>query len=229
MAAGSRSVRLSKTSIACLEQCHRKFWLRMHKPQTAQFTDTTRRVFAIGHLVGELARRCYPSGTLVEHDHNNLAAAISQTRSLVDDTNPKPIFEGAFYYRNMLVRADILIPTAGGSWQVVEVKNSGSVRPAYVSDLASQVWVMKGAGLDVSGMYIRHPLKPLRPWAAPHPLSFINVDVAKDVASAVQLKSDTVARGIEVANGAMPETALGEHCSKPYRCEYLEFCRRLRL
>lgn len=223
----SPSVRLSKTSIASLEQCDKKFWLRLHHPKLGRWTETTLRVFATGHLIGELARLCYPTGTLVKHDHTDLPAAISQTRSLLNRTDPQPIFEGAFFHRSVVIRADILVPASDGSWEIFEVKNSGGVRPAYISDLASQTWVMHGTGLRLSGIYIRHPVKPLRPWGRAHPISFIDVDVARSVMRAVAGKDDTVRHGIEVATSAMPEVRMGAQCSKPYRCEFVEHCMQL--
>lgn len=218
-------VRLSKTSIAALEQCPKKLWLKLYQPHVARFSPATLRLFAAGHLVGELARREYPNGALVELDHHNLLAAIQVTRSLLEQPHSQPIFEAAFCHSNVVVRADILLPAEDGSWDLIEVKNSGGVRPAYISDLTTQAWVIEGSGVRLRGLYIRHPFKPLRPWGRAHPVHFTDVELGEVVKSGIAMKEDIVRRGAEVARGGMPVTRVGSHCSTPYRCEFFEYCR----
>ena len=220
--------RLSKTSIAGFEQCAKKLWLKIHRPEAARYDPATLQLFASGHLVGELARKAYPSGIMVEEDHHQLLAAIATTRRLMDRAKPQPIFEAAFHHANVVVRADILEPAGPGAWRLTEVKNSGRVRPAFVSDLATQAWVLAGAGVSLSGVYLRHPVEPLRPWRRQHAVRFVDVDLGAEVRSLIGQKAEIVRSASEIAAGAMPDIVTGLHCSAPYRCEFREFCRSSR-
>ena len=220
-------VRLSKTSIAAFEQCPKKLWFKLHQPHLARFSATTLRLFASGHLVGELARREYHNGILVEQDHHNLLGAVAVTRRLIERAHPQPVFEAAFYHANVVVRADILLPDGGGRWHLVEVKNSGRVRPAYISDLTTQAWVIEGCGVPLSGMYIRHPVKPLRPWGRSHPVHFTDVELGEEVRAGIAEKAPIVGEALQTGAGFMPETATGPHCFRPYRCEFFVHCRSI--
>lgn len=220
----SLPTRLSKTSIASFEQCSRKLWLKVHRPEAAQFDAATLRLFASGHVVGELARRAFPAGTLVAEDHNQLVAALARTRELLARPSPQPIFEGAFLHANVIIRADILVPAGEGTWNTIEVKNSWGVRPAHISDLASQCWVLEGCGVKLSGIYLRHPVEPLRPWRSAHRLAFVDADVGEQVRLIMDQKSEVVRDASVVASGDLPDVSTGPHCVAPYRCEFRDFC-----
>ena len=221
-------VRLSKTSIAAFEQCPKKLWFKLHQPHLARFSATTMRLFASGHLVGELARREYRNGILVEQDHHNLLGAVAVTRRLIERAHPQPVFEAAFYHANVVVRADILLPDGGGRWHLIEVKNSGRVRPAYISDLTTQAWVIEGCGVPLSGMYIRHPVKPLTPWGRSHPVHFTDVELGEEVEAGIAEKAAIVGEALHTGAGFMPGTATGNHCLRPYRCEFFGHCNSIR-
>lgn len=82
-----------------------------------------------GFQVGELARQYYGSGTLI--DAPNEVDALKQTAAEME----KPyalIFEAAFLYENLFIRADIVQKT-GNSIRLVEVK-SKSIRPQDPKD-----------------------------------------------------------------------------------------------
>ncbi|MGC5254664.1 hypothetical protein, partial [Escherichia coli] len=51
---------------------------------------------------------------------------------------------------------DIMEPDGLGGWHVAEVKSSTSRKDYHVADLATQLWVLREAGVQVSSAAIRH-------------------------------------------------------------------------
>ena len=72
-----------------------------------------------GYQVAELARCYHPDGILAEAANNN--EAIAKTNELLQRDNVI-IFEAAFCYQNLFVRADIVIKN-GNSIKLIEVKS----------------------------------------------------------------------------------------------------------
>src|SRR5687768_13257076 len=66
---------LSKSRIAAFEQCPKRLWLQVHRPETGVVDPDTQAKFEIGHEVGELARTFYPDGVMVE-DETDMRAAL---------------------------------------------------------------------------------------------------------------------------------------------------------
>lgn len=64
-----------------------------------------------------------------------------------------PIFEATFEHDGVLVRCDVIAPDG---WRMAEVKSAGGAKDYHRGDLATQIWVTRGAGLPLSGAAIRH-------------------------------------------------------------------------
>ena len=58
-------------------------------------------------------------------------------------------------HRGVLVRVDVMERLPDGGWHVAEVKSSTSPKDYHVGDLATQVWVLQGCGIDVRSAAIR--------------------------------------------------------------------------
>ena len=114
-------MRLSKSKLTAYEICPRRFWLQIHRPALARRDPDTLRIFAAGHMVGELARARYPQGVLVAEGHTEVDAALARTADLIQAPVPRPIFEGAFIRDDVVIRADILEPDGCGAWKLAEI------------------------------------------------------------------------------------------------------------
>src|SRR5690349_14774513 len=126
---------LTKTSLAELEQCEKRFWLSQHRPDLATAPDPN--VFVEGRLVGQVARGLVPDGVLVPE--SDRVAAIVRTGSLIAE-GASAIFEGAFEHEGVFVRVDLLMSGDDG-WRMAEVKSSTKAKAHHLRDLATQVWV----------------------------------------------------------------------------------------
>lgn len=137
---------LSKSRIQYHRQCPRRLWLQAYRPQLAEIDPAMQRQFDIGNRVGEIARSFHPDGVLID--------ATERSQQLADTAaalagSPRPVFEATFEADGVLVRADLLLPDAGG-YRLVEVKSATTVKPHYLDDAAIQAWVMRKAGIPVT-------------------------------------------------------------------------------
>ena len=153
--ARGRRYGLSKSKITAFEQCPKRLWLEVHRPQEAVVDHGMQSRFAVGHAVGELACAAHPDGIMIEADPD-MNAALEQTRTMLACVPPRPLFEATFRHEGVLVRVDVMTPAENGAWHVAEVKSSASAKGYHLSDLATQVWVLKGSGVNVASASVRH-------------------------------------------------------------------------
>jgi len=145
---------ITKSRVLSGLRCPKSFWLQEFRPALAKSSPTSDLTIANGDKIGELARLNYPNGILIEFiEQPDLA--VAETRTLMASIRGLPLFEAAFVYAGVLVRADILIPVENG-WCMIEVKSSGSVKDHHLIDCAVQLWVLEGAGIDVKQICLAH-------------------------------------------------------------------------
>ena len=222
------AVRLSKSRIAAFEHCPRRLWLQVHRRDLARYDERTLHLFKLGHWVGELARARYEHGILVKEDHRQLVAAFVRTNHLIEAPTQSPIFEAAFQREGVVIRADILEPDGWGGWRLIEVKNSASVKPYQLLDVATQAWVLRGSQVCVSSVIIRHLERPLRkisefrPW-----IRFVDADVTSDVQQLTSGRQQVVEQARWTSAGPEPQVQPGPHCVRPFRCEFRDHCGRV--
>ena len=222
--------RLSKSRYISGMQCHLRLWYDIHRRDLATAPgEALQAVFETGHEVGEAACGRYSGGHLVAHDHRHVPQALEETRRVIEAGVAPAVFEAAFEHERVLVRADVIERLPGGGWRLVEVKSTTRLKDVFLPDLAVQLWVLRGAGLDVreaavltldrSYVYdgVRLDLDAL---FRMHPL----FDEAVAHLDAVGEQVRTMQRML--AEPAAPDIGPGAHCFTPYLCPYQEHCTR---
>ena len=133
--------------------CPRFLWMQFHEPEKLPEVDkVTQHRFDQGHLVGELAKECFPKGidlTGLEFKDN-----IEKTKKAVKER--KIIFEAGIMFKNLFSRADILVPVGEDEWDVIEVKGSTQVKDEHLHDLSFQRFTCEQAGLNVRNCVLMH-------------------------------------------------------------------------
>ncbi len=221
---------LSKSRFISGTQCHLKLWYDSYERELAPPPDARlQATFDTGHEVGLLACERHPGGHTIGQEHWRVREALGETRAVIEAGNAPALFEAAFRHEGVLVRADILERLPDGGWRLAEVKSSTTVHDHYLLDLAVQLWVLRGAGLDVREaevvtldrdyVYDGERLDLDRLFKR-HPLT--------DEADALQ---DRVAGGVRemlamLGGAAAPEITPGKHCFNPYDCHYYGYCTR---
>ena len=218
---------LSKTQIMHGWQCPLRLYDEIHRPELATPPDPgTEAMLRLGAEVGELARERVPGGNLIGHGSVRMGPAVADTEALIK-AGAYGLFEAAFQFQGVQVRADILEWNGDGRWNLVEVKAAGACRPEHVLDLAVQAWVLRGSGLQVqqTGVLTLN---------TEYVFNGRTLDLAElfrchdRTAAAADLSAEIEALvdhlyGV-LAKPTPPAVATGKHCTEPQVCPFLAHC-----
>jgi Domain of unknown function(DUF2779) len=218
----ARRYRLSKTRFTAGLQCHKQLWWKVHEPDAPELVPTPAQqaVFDQGTRVGEVARTYVPGGALVDAPHNAFARRLATTKRLLEQRVPA-VYEASFDSGGVYAAVDIL-ERDGDRFRLIEVKSSTRVKDEHIPDVAVQLHVLRGAGLGVTGAELMHLNREC---------TFPDLDdlfVREDVTDAAEALQpalpELIAGQLRMLAGGLPEVAIGEHCSKPYECPFMNRC-----
>jgi hypothetical protein len=218
--------RISKSQFLMGLQCLKRLWLyNYRKDLIPSVGPEQQQIFDQGHAIGALARLYFAGGTLVEEDYRHLPEAVKNTARLIAG-GAEVIYEAAFISGKVLARCDILKRGRDGCWDLIEVKGSTEVKDEYLYDVAVQRRVLEGAGLKIGraelmhldNTFVKHgPIEPQK--------IFKRQDITVETAALMPEIAQDLEKFMEVlASAAPPETGIGQHCSKPYDCEFRGHC-----
>ena len=225
-----RTPTLSKSRYLSGDQCHLRLWYDSYERDLAPPPDASlQTVFDTGHEVGQLACERHPGGHNIEHDHWHIGDALEETRQVIEAGTAPALFEPAFRHRGVLVRVDILERLPGGGWRLGEVKSTTRLKDVNIPDVAVQLWVLRGVGLDVreaevvtlNREYVYDGIRlDLDALFKRHP-----------VTDEVEALQETVGTRVGemlamLARPAAPDVPPGGHCFTPYHCPYYGHCTR---
>ncbi len=217
---------LSKSRYLAGLQCARRLWLGWHDPEPKSQPEPG-TILAVGTDVGIAARSLVPGGILVEEGPERHAQAVTRTRELMANPDVPAIFEAAFAFDRIRLRADILERLPGGAWRLSEVKSSTRVKPEHLHDLAIQAYAIAGSGIALEQMHLVHvDTTYVRgengiDWHA----YFRRNDVTGEVRELVPSVPDRVAEMHTILNRATaPDVRPSGHCFSPFECEFWSRC-----
>ena len=185
-------------------------------------------IFDTGSAVGELARRRFPNGALVEEPYRQHDEAIRTTQSLLADTATCAVYEAAFTFQRIRTRVDVLRRSGQGEFDLVEVKSTTRVKPEHITDVAIQVYVAGGAGVHIRRAYLAHVNSRYVYRGGGHDLNrlFTLEDVSERTRSFVanQVPSHLARMWATLRLDSPPDIETGQHCRKPYPCSFYGHC-----
>ena len=147
---------MSKSQYVTGLQCPKALWLyRYRKDLMPPTPPGLQQIFDQGHVVGELAWKRFPGGTLIAEDHLQTEQAIKSTTKAVA-AGANVLYEAGAISDGVLVRSDIIQKNKDGSWDLIEVKSSSGVKDVYLHDLAIQRYVLEGAGFRIRKTILMH-------------------------------------------------------------------------
>ncbi len=216
---------LSKSQYTRGMQCEKSLWLYRHRKDLKDPIDPfLESIFRSGTAFGQLAMERFPGGVLIKADHLHPEEALEETKAAIA-AGATVLYEAAFLYEGVLVRTDVIIKQPGG-WDLYEVKSSTKVEAVYLLDVAIQRYVMNGAGfpdrishvVHANPGYVRYGKLDLGKL-------FAVVDVTKESAEAMVYVPANLKRLKAQADAPeAPAVGIGEHCSKPYDCDFRGNC-----
>ncbi len=224
---------LSKSRVLAGLQCHKRLFLQLTAPALAAAPGAaTEFLFAQGHEVGRLAQQAFPGGVALEAGRERLDEALARTEALLRDPAVPAIFEATFRHEDVLVRVDVLARAGRGasgsdSWRLIEVKSATGVKQHYLNDVAIQRHVLAGCGVEVESAAVMHVSRDYVYAGAALDLRqlFAIVDVTAEVLTLEgELPRLLAAMRAALAGDTPPAIATGDHCGRPYLCEFYDHC-----
>ena len=214
--------RLSKSRFLAGLQCHKQLWWRVHEPDAPELVPgaALQNLLNQGADVGRLARERVPGGLLIDLPFYEWDNRVAQTREALK-REPTAIFEGTFFADGTYTAVDILERGPCG-YGVVEVKAANSLKPEHVPDVALQVHVLRRGGLPVERAEVMH----LNPDCRYPDLDnlFAREDITAAVEGALLGVPDEIAAQLRMLDGPLPAVPIGDHCTRPRDCPFLERC-----
>jgi predicted RecB family nuclease len=200
-------------------QCHKLLWWMVHEPAAPELDGRVSAAMDEGIRVGELVRTYVPGGVLIDLPYDAYTERLAATQEALGRV--AVVYEAAFVADNVFVSADIL-ERRGAGYCLVEVKSTTRVKDHHLPDVAIQAHVLRRSGLNVTRMEVMH----LNRGCAYPDLS--NLFVREDVTDAVEGLLSGVRQEIgaqaTMLGRALPGVQIGDHCSAPYECPFVERC-----
>ena len=151
---------LSKSKFQSGLQCLKRLYLESYHPGTCRprRSPACKPDLTQAPTVGEVARKRFPNGRLIEESHleHDQAVGTTQTLGLLSDSSVPALYEAAFTFQGIRTRVDVLNRNALGKFDLVEVKSSTRLKPEHITDIAIQVYAVEGSGVPIKGAYLMH-------------------------------------------------------------------------
>ena len=235
---------ISKTDFVRGLQCEKMLWLDAHAPEHKIIPPEVQAKLDAGNEFGDIAMGIFgdfcETTTFREDGRLHYAAMIEKTQRLLSENTPV-ICEAAFTWYGNYCAADIL-RREGNGYVLYEVKNSFSARKEFITDLGFQSLILKKCGVKVTAcrLILRgdNPpegctITPDEPFekeerVARGDFTYRIVDVTKRARLTERLASDRIFElgKLKRKDALMPDITPSDHCEKPYRCWYYDFCHK---
>jgi hypothetical protein len=220
---------LSKSTYCKGVQCPKILWLNLHEPdEAADADDATEERFSVGHIVGALAQRYYKNAAVVAFEPGNIGKAIADTQEFLKEKK-KAICEASFSSKSGFCAVDILhVPTGNikDGAELIEVKQSTSVQPKHIPDIAFQLFILEECGIKVNKVYLMH----LNNQYVRHgKLEIRKLFKREDCTKEARAMQKEVAANVTAFKAAAeaekePDIQPGDQCWDPYECNYCARC-----
>lgn len=220
---------LSKSKFVAGCQCLRRLYYQIYPPEGFEIDESANAaIFASGHEVGEMARLAFPGGVLVDEDFKEHAKAVAHTLELMADPKVPAIFEAAFTAEGIKIRADVLRRRPRG-WDLIEVKQSTSVKDYHLSDVAIQKYVVEHSGVKVSSACLMHLNSEYVYDGRKYDLTrlFTIEDVGAQIKDLMPEIPKLLAQQWTALKSKTPPAIEPDgQCNSPYTCEFYDLCNQ---
>jgi len=218
---------LSKSKFLAGLHCSKRLWLVQNRPDRATpATGSDRVVREMGEAVGRLAHQLFPGGVPVDRAPGAFATAVGRTRELLLDETVPAIFEAAFEFEGVRIRVDVLERIGAKSWGLREVKAAARLKDSYLDDIAVQMFVLHGCGIDVQSAELMHiDTEFVR---GDEEIAWVDFFSRADVTDAVEARQASVGAQVTamhaVSDGTEPQIEPGMHCRRRRPCDFWRHC-----
>ena len=218
---------LSKSQYCKGKKCLKAIWLYQHKREVANPpAEFQQKIFDQGTEVGKLATQYFQGGVEITEDYTEPEKAIQKTQKAINDGAPA-IFEAAFLYDEVLIRVDVLRNNGDGSWDLIEVKSTNSVKiKSHYDDVAIQKWVLLNSGIKIKNSYLMHLNKE---YIRQGELDLKKLFILEGLDEAIQPNFESITSTLNLIKSKLildnePNKLIGSHCKSPYGCMFKSYC-----
>jgi hypothetical protein len=215
---------ISKSRLMRGFRCHKNLYFNIHDPKLeAPVSADQQALFDQGNLVGEMARKRFPGGMLVDCEPWDFGGSLKKTRDLLA-VHTETIYEAAFEFSGCYARADIIRHSpVTRRWTIYEVKSSTRVKPEQIEDVGLQAWIIAKSGLPIERINILHLNPECR-----HP-NLESLFVEQDVTETLRELYPTILPRVKdcfsmLQRSDPPAQDIGPHCFSPGDCGFREVC-----
>jgi hypothetical protein len=167
-------------------------------------------------------------GSTIDVESEGFARALQRTGELLGSR--KPIFEAGVSAEGAIAFADVMLPVekrGRPEWRIIEVKSSGSVKDYHRDDAAVQAFVARAAGVPLASIAIAHIDTQ---WVYQGNERYQGLLLEEDVTEEVFERGAEVKEWVGeahalAARNTEPKKATGAHCTSPYECGFLSYCK----
>ena len=211
---------LTKSRFLSGLQCPKRLWFEVHQPLEEGLPDSA--VFINGRAVDQVAQTLKP-GKIISRE-KGMPAAIAETTRLINSGAPSIMYQPAYRVGDWAVIADV-VETREHGVTLTEVKSSTSVKPEHLPDVAFQTLVLRRAGVPIDRALLSHVDRGFElKTAGEYEGLLVEADVTAEVEACLPNIEESARRLQGVMAGARPVVAMGEQCTAPYECPFIERC-----
>ena len=215
---------LSKSLYMTGLQCQKALWLHKYQPELKDgISSEQEAMLDFGAEVGRYAQELFPGGVLVPYADLSHAKQLAITQDAISN-GASTIYEGAFSYNDVFIKADILRLGRDG-WELYEVKSSASPKEPYPDDIAVQYSVISGTGLPLAKACLMHlNTNYVRQGTVDVEQLFTIVDLTDKIREMQSDVAEKLAAMRAMLQGNLPDMDIGPNCRDPNVCAFHGHC-----
>jgi hypothetical protein len=215
---------LSKSLYITGLQCHKALWLHKYKPELKdEVSSEQESMFDFSIEVGRHGQERFPGGILVPYGDLSHSQQLAMTQDAMAQ-GASTIYEGAFSYDDVFIKADILHLGSDG-WELYEVKSSASPKEQYPDDIAIQHYVISGTGLNLAKACLVHLN---RDYVRQGPIDVRQLFTIVDLTDKIREMQPDVSAKLSamrtMLQNTIPDMDIGPNCDDPHTCAFRGHC-----
>lgn len=213
----------SKTSFVRGIQCRKILFLDKYKSSLKTPPDAeTRARFASGIEFEARYKSTFPGAVnMKERFKYTSPEYVEATSQLLGNEGEVTVFEAAIMFKDVLVLTDVLRKNADGTYDIFEVKHSDKVNSAIEWDLSVQYYVCKNALHNIRTFNLVNRKEGTE-------FEFVISDMKEACEARIPEVEAYLDEFREVLQGFEPEVEMGPQCEEPYKCDFQDYCKKLR-
>lgn len=213
---------LTKSSFVKGNQCIKSLYLDKHKRSDKNpITPEKQTLFSRGHSFEDAVRNeKFPGGINVKEKVGNFYFFNSYTRYLIDNLNTNFIYEASIIEDSVLVMCDVLVKRNDDKFDIYEIKMNTEINDAIHADLAIQFVICKkrfGEKLGSFNLILR---------VNNEKQSFKIIYLTEELNALSQGVEEKIQNFKKILEEKEPTIPMGEHCVRPYECDFTNYCRK---